>query len=217
MLVIDTETRHVAPEIAYSKVALIAAQAKRRSIRAIYKKTDSTLRGNIGAELAALGRCWPEAEILYSPGYPSMGRVVAMSRLLINGVPVDQTEFAGIRSTRSAIVRLRSPSGSWNPAVALRYSMPNPTAKSRAQLGGAERPEMRITAGPGALARGLSRAIGFWARRQHCPLSNPAYWSTAVCIRDPYGRQITRPRMVGRLSMRSRTLLIPGRSSAQHD
>ena len=51
VLVVDTETRHLPPEKAYQIVEELTRAACRAGIRYIYKKTDSALRGNIGAEL----------------------------------------------------------------------------------------------------------------------------------------------------------------------
>src|SRR5690348_7963142 len=48
--VIDTETRHMAPADAAYLVGRLAENACPRSPLLVYKKTDSTLRGNIGAE-----------------------------------------------------------------------------------------------------------------------------------------------------------------------
>ena len=53
VLVAVTESRHLPPEAAYAVVFRIVAEAKRAGISYIYKKTDSALRGNIGAELSA--------------------------------------------------------------------------------------------------------------------------------------------------------------------
>ena len=49
VLVVDTETRHLPPEKAYQIVEELTRAACRAGIRYIYKKTDSALRGNIGA------------------------------------------------------------------------------------------------------------------------------------------------------------------------
>ena len=54
VLVVDTETRHLPPEKAYQIVEELTRAACRAGIRYIYKKTDSALRGTIGAELAAV-------------------------------------------------------------------------------------------------------------------------------------------------------------------
>ena len=53
VLVIDAETRHLPPKRAAEIVGRITADAAAAGVRCIYKKTDSGLRGNIGAELAA--------------------------------------------------------------------------------------------------------------------------------------------------------------------
>ena len=54
VLVVDTETRHLPAADAYKAVFDLVERARRAGVRFIYKKTDSALRGNIGAELSAL-------------------------------------------------------------------------------------------------------------------------------------------------------------------
>ena len=109
MLVADTESRH-----------LLAAEAGRRMARwadctaAMFKKTDSTLRGNIAVELLALLSRGP---VVYVPAYPKLGRTVQDGRLLVNGIPVDQTEFArdALHPVRSSVVADLFPAGSVVP------------------------------------------------------------------------------------------------------
>ena len=86
-VVIDTESRHLAPDQAGRA---IAAWIEQIPAELIYKKTDSTLRGNIGAELAAL----PPGRIHYAPAYPRLGRTVRGGKLFVNGEPVERTPFA---------------------------------------------------------------------------------------------------------------------------
>ncbi|MGQ9917960.1 MAG: four-carbon acid sugar kinase family protein [Bryobacteraceae bacterium] len=86
-VVIDTESRHLAPEQAQR---LAAAWIEQIPAELIYKKTDSTLRGNIAAELAAL----PPGRIHYAPAYPRLGRTVRGGRLYVDGEPVERTSFA---------------------------------------------------------------------------------------------------------------------------
>lgn len=85
--VVDTETRHASPGEAAARVRTLAQYFP---AELIYKKTDSTLRGNIGAELAAL----PPLRIHYAPAYPRLGRTVRGGRLYVDGVPLEQTAFA---------------------------------------------------------------------------------------------------------------------------
>src|SRR4051794_14143719 len=72
VLVIDTESRHVSPAEAE---LIIGTACRGREATLIYKKTDSTLRGNIAAELRALSSCFP-GPIAYVAAYPALGRTV---------------------------------------------------------------------------------------------------------------------------------------------
>lgn len=86
-IVADTESRHLRPGEARGRVT---AWAQRAGGAWVYKKTDSTLRGNIAAELSAFkGR-----EVVYVGAYPALGRTVRGGRLFVHGVPVEETEFA---------------------------------------------------------------------------------------------------------------------------
>lgn len=93
-LVVDTETRHCPPTEATERVHRLAREAFRENYSYIYKKTDSTLRGNIGAELAGLIEAFDGAPLLYVPAYPQMGRVVKNGSLYVHGIPVSATRFS---------------------------------------------------------------------------------------------------------------------------
>ncbi len=92
VLVIDTESRHISPSDAGRRIRILAAVARERNIPHVYKKTDSTLRGNLAAELAALSTTFGGSPVIYVPAYPAMGRTVDNGRLLVNGRPVSETE-----------------------------------------------------------------------------------------------------------------------------
>jgi uncharacterized protein YgbK (DUF1537 family) len=93
VLVIDTETRHVDSAAAAGLVRSLAFEARRKSVNLVYKKTDSTLRGNIGSELGALLEAYSGAPLFYVPAYPETGRTVREGVLLVQGVPVSGTTF----------------------------------------------------------------------------------------------------------------------------
>ena len=61
--------------------------------RLLYKKIDSTLRGPVAAELAALTSALPGSRVLFLPANPAVGRTVRDGSLLVHGVPVAATEF----------------------------------------------------------------------------------------------------------------------------
>jgi uncharacterized protein YgbK (DUF1537 family) len=91
---VTTETRNAPASEAAAKVTAVIADGRARGARLVYKKIDSTLRGPVAAELAALAAAMPEVRILFAPANPSVGRTVCDGRLLVHGVPVAETEFA---------------------------------------------------------------------------------------------------------------------------
>jgi uncharacterized protein YgbK (DUF1537 family) len=88
-VVVDLRSRHV------SKVQ--AAARARASYgppeAAACHKIDSTLRGNWAVELGALAGGTSERRVLLIPSYPSAGRTCRGGVVLVEGVPVADTEF----------------------------------------------------------------------------------------------------------------------------
>ena len=91
VLSINAQTRHLAPEEAFRIVYGLCAAAKAHQVPCIYKKTDSALRGNVGAELAAMRCCLELSSLPFVPAYPVLGRTVRDGILYIDGVPAVQT------------------------------------------------------------------------------------------------------------------------------
>lgn len=89
--VCDLETRHVSPAEAFARTREAVRHAMSRGARYFYVKTDSGLRGNIGAELAALQEV--DGRVLFAPSYPENGRVTTGGVHLIDGAPVSQSLF----------------------------------------------------------------------------------------------------------------------------
>jgi uncharacterized protein YgbK (DUF1537 family) len=93
VLVIDAETRHLPPKEAYRIVYCIVEQAVRCGVPHIYKKTDSALRGNIGAELTALLDASGARQLPFLPAFPQIGRSTVDGIHYIRGVPVADSVF----------------------------------------------------------------------------------------------------------------------------
>ncbi len=93
-LVLELATRHLAPQDAARRVREAGSWAREKGAPYIFLKTDSTLRGPIGAELGALLDVWPDRTLVYVPAYPAMGRRVREGVLYVNGQPVSETAFA---------------------------------------------------------------------------------------------------------------------------
>ena len=91
----DLATRQLAP----AEAAARHQAAVRRYLspdRRLYKKIDSTLRGQPAAEIAALHATLRElsrpALGIFAPANPAMGRTTRDSRVLVNGKPLEDTE-----------------------------------------------------------------------------------------------------------------------------
>lgn len=93
VLVADTETRHLSASDAYDIVFNLTKAALARGVRYIYKKTDSGLRGNIGAELSAVLNASGKKALPFLPAYPEVGRVTIGGVHYISGVPVTKSPF----------------------------------------------------------------------------------------------------------------------------
>jgi len=91
---IDTESRNLPPETAYSKVRATVKTLKKMGVRLVYKKIDSTLRGNIGAELDAVIDELGLKAVMVAPSFPAHGRTTLDGHLLVNSEPLERTEFA---------------------------------------------------------------------------------------------------------------------------
>jgi 4-hydroxythreonine-4-phosphate dehydrogenase len=89
VLAIDTDTRRASP----ADAASANAQAWRAhgTGRRLYKKIDSTLRGNVAAEVAALAAHAGMA--IVAPALPEAGRTTRNGCLHVHGVPVEETEI----------------------------------------------------------------------------------------------------------------------------
>ncbi len=93
VLVVDAETRHLSARQAYEAVYRLTAGAMEAGVSCVYKKTDSALRGNIGAELTAVLEASGEAQLPFLPAFPQIGRTTEHGVHLISGVPVAESVF----------------------------------------------------------------------------------------------------------------------------
>ncbi|MFB9276904.1 four-carbon acid sugar kinase family protein [Cohnella cellulosilytica] len=94
VLVLDTNSRSLKRESAYETVRQAAEWIKERGIQDVYKKLDSTMRGNIGAELDAVYDAFHPDFIFIAPAFPSNGRKVIDGYLYVNGKLLHESEMA---------------------------------------------------------------------------------------------------------------------------
>jgi len=94
VVVVDTETRNLSSDDAYRKVRRAVRLLRHNNVKIIYKKIDSTLRGNVGAEINAVMDELNVKAVIVATAFPSQKRTVINGQLLVNGVPIEKTEYA---------------------------------------------------------------------------------------------------------------------------
>lgn len=103
VIAVDTNTRRLDPQAA-KQVVVESFREHATSNQLLYKKIDSTLRGQWAAEVAAL-----QAQVgmaIVAPAHPSMGRVVQEGRVLVHGVQLAETDTWNLEhGHRSAVIR----------------------------------------------------------------------------------------------------------------
>lgn len=94
-IAISTDSRHILPDQARETVMDIARRHMPQGKGFYQKRIDSTLRGNIGAEIDALLSLSPKETVAFlCPAYPQVGKIVVGGNMLVNGTLLHQTDVA---------------------------------------------------------------------------------------------------------------------------
>jgi D-threonate/D-erythronate kinase len=91
--IIDTDSRAMSEEVAYETIYNASSIFRKQGYEQVYKKIDSTLRGNVAAELAALVSVYQPEIIVLAPAFPKMNRQTINGYQYVNGERVSETEF----------------------------------------------------------------------------------------------------------------------------
>lgn len=92
---ISTESRNVEPQIAYERVVGAANMLKEKiNPDYVYKKIDSTVRGNIAVEVLGLMHALDYDAAIVLPAFPAEVRTTVGGYHLLRGVPIERTEMA---------------------------------------------------------------------------------------------------------------------------
>lgn len=111
VMIFDTDSRALSQEEAYKEVERVAVNLEKEAFSFIYKKIDSTLRGNIGSEIDVLMDKFSFDIAIIAPALPELNRVTKNGIHYLNGEPIEKTEIAKDPKTPvtdSNIVRLLS-------------------------------------------------------------------------------------------------------------
>ncbi len=113
-LAVYTDSRHLSPAAAAARVRRAGLSVKELAPRLVYKKIDSCLRGNIGAEVEALMDLLGCEGAFIAPAFPAQGRTTRHDIHFVRGVPLAASAIARdpvspIRDSRlSKLIALQS-------------------------------------------------------------------------------------------------------------
>ncbi|SFS69278.1 Uncharacterized conserved protein YgbK, DUF1537 family [Succinivibrio dextrinosolvens] len=97
VIVIDSESRDVKEKDAYIEVTEACKKVLKLNMDILlYKKVDSTLRGNIGSELQAVSDTFKPQLIIFSPAFIPSERTTIDGVQYLKGVRLEETELARI-------------------------------------------------------------------------------------------------------------------------
>ncbi len=91
---VDTDSRADTPEAAYGRVSKAAEFVRHGGYRYVYKSVDSTLRGNLGAEIDAMLDVLRPEFAFVAPAFPYWGRKTVNGCHFLNGILISDSQFA---------------------------------------------------------------------------------------------------------------------------
>ena len=100
VFVVDTETRELKSKIAREKLRNILKRLNINKNDMIYKKVDSTLKGNVGDEIEEIMNILKKDICVFSPSYPSYQRITVGGHLIVDQKPLELSEYSCYNSTQ---------------------------------------------------------------------------------------------------------------------
>lgn len=115
VVAVDANTRAMTPERAAAETARIVREYP---ARIVYKKIDSTLRGNVGVEIAAALEAYrqmghPSAVAVVAPAFPAMGRTTKNGRMYVRGVAIRHGDIGRLLEDAETDEDLRAIASKW--------------------------------------------------------------------------------------------------------
>jgi uncharacterized protein YgbK (DUF1537 family) len=94
VIAVNTESRHLAGAQAAKAVTRWVERGRKAGRTHFYKKTDSTLRGNVGVELEAFMKALGRDALPFVPAAPKLKRTTVDGVQRLDGKPLNSTGFA---------------------------------------------------------------------------------------------------------------------------
>lgn len=94
VVIVNTESRHLTPDSAAQAVSTAVAKGIAAGATYFYKKTDSSLRGNIGCELEAFMRAASCRTLPFVPAFPKLKRTTRSGFHYVNEQRLHESGFA---------------------------------------------------------------------------------------------------------------------------
>jgi len=92
--VLDTESRPLTGDAAFGVLSEAVSKLDMSKFDHVVKKVDSTLRGPIAHEVAAVDRAYKPELIVFMPALPDLGRTTQHGVHMLQGKPITETELA---------------------------------------------------------------------------------------------------------------------------
>ncbi len=94
-VVLDTESRGLSGEDAYQKVRTLTSDLlEKNQFSVVYKKIDSTLRGNVAKEIHAMMDIYSPDLVVMAPAFPKINRTTKNAIHYLSEAPLMETEIA---------------------------------------------------------------------------------------------------------------------------
>ncbi|MGG1217518.1 four-carbon acid sugar kinase family protein [Priestia endophytica] len=93
-VIFNTDSRALAENEAYKRVKKVAKWVQKQPFDIVYKKIDSTMRGNVGQEINAVADVFRPDFVLISPAFPKAGRQVVDGIHFLHQKELHETEVA---------------------------------------------------------------------------------------------------------------------------
>ena len=105
---VSTESRNIEPDEARERAKeATTSLLNNLGVEHLYKKIDSTIRGNIAMEIMGVIEASDYDVAIVMPAFPNEGRITVGGYHLLKGVPIERTEFA--RDPRAPIYESHIP------------------------------------------------------------------------------------------------------------